>query len=160
LQDTNRTASADNVPLRLTSVAGKFAITDFFDNNTYSHDPRTQFMNWSLMNNGAWDYHADTRGYTIGFMREFDIRQWSFRAPAVMEPTVANGPVLDTRVGRNHGSVAEVERRFQRQGHPGAVRLLAYRNDARSGEYAAALAAEGVPDITAARRHAEIWLWN
>jgi high affinity Mn2+ porin len=49
---------------RLSLVTGKFAMTDFFDNNSYSHDPRSQFMNWSLMYNGAWDYPADTRGYT------------------------------------------------------------------------------------------------
>jgi len=51
---------------RFTLITGKFAITDFFDNNQYSHDPRRQFMNWSLMSNGAWDYPADTRGYTVG----------------------------------------------------------------------------------------------
>jgi high affinity Mn2+ porin len=53
----------------LSITAGKFAITDFFDNNTYSHDPRTQFMNWALMSNGAWDYPADTRGYTSAVCR-------------------------------------------------------------------------------------------
>src|ERR1039457_6405302 len=55
---------------RFTMITGKFAITAFFDNNTYSHDPRRQFMNWSLMSNGAWDYPADTRGYTIGTVQE------------------------------------------------------------------------------------------
>ena len=54
---------------RFTLITGKFAITDFFDNNTYSHDPRTQFMNWALMSNGAWDYPADTRGYTSAVCR-------------------------------------------------------------------------------------------
>lgn len=69
---------------RFTMITGKFALTDFFDNNAYSHDPRRQFMNWSLMSNGAWDYPADTRGYTIGSMQELTMRSWSLRAATVM----------------------------------------------------------------------------
>jgi high affinity Mn2+ porin len=140
----------DGSAAEATSIAGKFAVTDFFDNNRYSHDPRTQFMNWSLMNNGAWDYPADTRGYTIGAMQEVGVRQWWLRAAIVMEPTVANGSRLDTRLGRNRGSVVELERRFGAR--RGAVRVLGYRNSADSGTYAAALAAGGTPDITAVRR--------
>ena len=58
---------AGKVPTSYINIsAGKFAISDFFDDNKFSHDPRTQFLNWSLMSNGAWDYPANTRGYTIG----------------------------------------------------------------------------------------------
>ena len=94
---------------RLSVVAGKFAITDFFDNNSYSHDPRSQFMNWALMSNGAWDYPADTRGYTIGAVGELKMPGWALRTAGVLEPTTANGPTLDTRVGRNRGVVIEYE---------------------------------------------------
>ena len=55
----------------LMAVAGKFSIADFFDNNSYSHDPRSQFLNWGLMSNGAWDYPANVRGYTWGAMLEY-----------------------------------------------------------------------------------------
>ena len=64
---------------RFTTITGKFAVTDYFDSNTYSHDPRKQFMNWSLMYNGAWDYSADTRGYTMGSMEELTMKNWSLR---------------------------------------------------------------------------------
>ena len=61
---------------RYTITAGRFTLTDFFDNNRYSHDPRTQFMGWGVMFNGAWDYPADVRGYTWGWMHELHLRNW------------------------------------------------------------------------------------
>src|SRR5262249_3050747 len=62
---------------RLTVILGRFTVTDFFDNNRYSHEPRTQFTPWGVMYNGAWDYPADTRGYTWGLVTEFHTRTWS-----------------------------------------------------------------------------------
>ena len=111
---------AGRVPVRrLTTVTGKFAVTDYFDNNTYSHDPRTQFMNWSLMYNGAWDYPADTRGYTMGTMEELTMHKWSLRLAHVLEPTVAKR--ADFRF-----SGRQEPRRCRRMGAPlhaeGAVR--------------------------------------
>jgi high affinity Mn2+ porin len=63
---------------RYTVTVGRFTLTDFFDNNRYSHDPRSQFMGWSVMYNGAWDYPADVRGYTWGWVHEAHTRNWSF----------------------------------------------------------------------------------
>ena len=104
--------AAERPVRRFTSITGRFALTDFFDNNAYSHDPRGQFMNWSLMSNGAWDYPADVRGYTVGAVEELTMRHWALRAAAAMEPSVANGPDLDTRVAKNRGAVVEWEQRY------------------------------------------------
>jgi high affinity Mn2+ porin len=134
---------------RISWIAGKFAMSDFFDNNSYSHDPRTQFMNWSLMYNGAWDYPADTRGYTIGTALELAMVRWSLRMAAVMEPTVANGPELDAGVTRNRGTAMEWERRTGSQRRPGAVRVLAFYNRAQAGAYRRATTVE---DLTQSRR--------
>ena len=107
-------------------ITGKFAITDYFDNNSYSHDPRRQFMNWPLMSNGAWDYPADTRGYTIGTMQELTMRGWSLRSATVMEPTEANGPTFDTRVAKNRGAEGHLTRRpFWRHGEADRLAALA-----------------------------------
>ena len=76
---------------RLTVAAGKVAATDWFDNNAYSHDPRSQFMNWCLMYNGAWDYPADVRGYTYGVVVELNQKDWALRYGIFAEPEVANG---------------------------------------------------------------------
>ena len=78
--------------------AGRFSLTDFFDNNAYTHDPRTQFMAWGVMYNGAWDYPADTRGYTWGWVHEFHTRNWSLRYGSAAEPKVANGGHFDRRL--------------------------------------------------------------
>jgi high affinity Mn2+ porin len=137
---------------RFTLITGKFAITDFFDNNAYSHDPRRQFMNWSLMSNGAWDYPADTRGYTIGIMQELVTRRWSLRAASVMEPAEANGPVFDTRIGKNRGVAVEWEQRYGPRRHPGALRILAFLNRERAGTFRDSILAGGSTDVAATRR--------
>lgn len=137
---------------RFTMVTGKFAITDFFDNNTYSHDPRRQFMNWALMSNGAWDYPADTRGYTMGTIQELVMRNWSLRTAAVLEPTEANGGTLDTRFVRNRGTAVEWEQRYQPFGHHGALRVLGFENRERAGAFRDAMLADGTTDLASTRR--------
>lgn len=142
-----------SVPVcRFTMITGKFAITDYFDNNSYSHDPRHQFMNWSLMSNGAWDYPADTRGYTIGTVQELTMRNWSLRTATVMEPTEANGPTFDTRVAKNRGAAVEWESRFKPIGHSGVLRVLGFENQERAGTFRDAMLPNGTTDLAATRR--------
>jgi high affinity Mn2+ porin len=142
---------------RYSVTVGRFTLTDFFDNNRYSHDPRTQFMGWAVMFNGAWDYPADTRGYTWGWMHELHTRNWSFRYASVAEPRVANGLRFDRRILVNRGDTFEEERRYTLRDHPGALRLLEYANHANAGTYADAIQlSRGTakpPDITATRRN-------
>ena len=141
---------------RYTLIVGRFSAEDFFDNNSYSHDPRTQFMSWSTMYSGAFDYPADTRGYTWGWVHEFHLKNWSFRYGGLGEPKVANGPRFDRRVLRNRGDVFEVERRYAPGKHQGVVRLLGFALHTDSGTYAEAIKlAENtntIPDITLTRR--------
>jgi len=145
---------AGRMPVRrFTTVTGKFAVTDYFDNNTYSHDPRRQFMNWSLMCNGAWDYPADTRGYTIGTFEELAMKTWSLRFATVMEPTEANGPTFDTRIARNHANVVEWEQRYAPRGRSGALRLLAFANRAVAGTFREAILPDGTTDLGSTRRN-------
>jgi len=124
---------------RYTITAGRFTLTDFFDNNRYSHDPRTQFMGWAVMYNGAWDYPADVRGYTWGWVHELHLRNWSFRYASAAMPRVANGLRLDHRLFRNRGDVFEGEYRYAVSKHTGAIRVLHYLNHANAGNYAEAI---------------------
>ena len=141
---------------RYTTAVGRFTLTDFFDNNRYSHDPRTQFMGWAIMYNGAWDYPADTRGYTWGWYNELHTRNWSLRYAAALEPKVANGEHFDRRVLRDRGDIFEGERRYTIGKHPGAVRALGFLLHTNSGSYQESLqlaAATGTqPDVTATRQ--------
>jgi len=124
---------------RYSVTAGRFTLTDFFDNNRYSHDPRMQYMGWSAMYNGAWDYPADTRGYTWGWVHEFHTRTWSFRYGSAAVSRTANGLRFDRRLFRDRGDVFEGERRYKLFGHDGDVRVLGYTNRFDGGSYAAAL---------------------
>ena len=136
--DDNQLAG-DRPLVRYTITAGRFSLTDFFDNNSYTHDPRTQVMAWAVMYNGAWDYPADTRGYTWGWVHELHTRNWSFRYANAAEPTVANGGRFDRRLLVDLGTVFEGERRYTLGKHPGIVRLLQYFNHTHSGSYADAI---------------------
>jgi len=141
---------------RYSVTAGRFTLTDFFDNNRYSHDPRTQFLSWATMYNGAWDYGADARGYTWGLVHEFHTPHWSVRYGSVLMPRTANGPRFDRRIFRDNAQQLEGEVDIAPGGHPGAIRLLHYENRARAGNYAEAIhlaqATGTTPDITAVRR--------
>jgi high affinity Mn2+ porin len=139
---------------RLTFVAGKFGLADFFDGNAYARDPRSQFMNWTLMAAGAWDYPADTRGYTWGLATEYREPGWAVRGAVVAEPKEANGLDFDRRVGRANGSVIEGERALSLlDGRKGTARLLIYLNQARMGNYDRALGRPGAPEIIATRQY-------
>jgi high affinity Mn2+ porin len=141
---------------RYTISAGRFSLTDFFDNNSYTHDPRTQYTAWGVMYNGGWDYPADTRGYTWGMVHEFHTRNYSFRYGSAAEPKKANGPRFDRRLLRDRGDVFEAERRYSLGKNPGAIRLLGYLNHSDSGSYVEALRLATqtgtTPDVTATHR--------
>ncbi len=149
--DENQLAGVRPVD-RYSIYAGRFTITDFFDDNDYTHDPRTQFMAWGVMYNGAWDYPADTRGYTWGIVQEVHTRKWAFRYGIVAEPKIANGQQFDLRLFRDHGQVWEGERRYSWRKRDGAIRALAYDNREQGGNYQEALnlakATGTTPDIS------------
>jgi high affinity Mn2+ porin len=141
---------------RYSITVGRFTVTDFFDNNQYSHDPRTQFMGWAVMYNGAWDYPADTRGYTWGWVHEFHTRNWSARYSSAAMPRVANGEQFDRQLFRDRSDMFEGELRDNFRQHQGAVRLLSYFNHFDGGTYSEAIRRAGQtgtrPDITADRK--------
>ncbi len=120
---------------RITITAGKFALSDFFDANSYSHDPRTQFLNWSLMSNGAWDYPANTRGYTLGIMAEWINPGWTLRVSGVQVPEKANGPYLNKKIGAVNGAALEFEKSVILGNRKGTIRLLGFRNMVNAPSY-------------------------
>jgi high affinity Mn2+ porin len=115
---------------------GKLCLGDEFDNNEYSNSPRTQFMNWSLMNNGAWDYAANTRGYTGTFITELQVGKMNYKVGAALLPLVANGPELNTDLSEAISINAEVSRTVSLiKKRPGNIRLLGYYNRTNLGNY-------------------------
>ena len=121
-------------------AAGKFGMADFFDNNAFSHDPRMQFMNWALMDNGAWDYPANTRGYTIGTYAELGQPDWTLRFALTMVVTQANSSVWDAKIAKANTQTIEFEKRYAIDGQKGTLRILAFRNNGKFGNYDLAIA--------------------
>jgi hypothetical protein len=135
-------ALATKVPVRRFEISiGKMALPDSFDSNSVGSDSHLQFTNWTIDNNGAWDYAADTRGYTVGGILEYDDRVWSARYAIAAMPTVANGISLDWAFSRANGQNWEFELRkglfapLLNSKREGAVRVLSYVNHAHMGDY-------------------------
>jgi high affinity Mn2+ porin len=120
---------------------GKFDLADFFDLNPYGSDSHLQFLNWTIDNNGAYDYAANTRGYTDGAILEYDDHWWTARLAEVLMPKIANGDKLDADIARARASNLELEARGKRIAHrAGVVRLLSYLNQGDMGNYNEAIA--------------------
>jgi high affinity Mn2+ porin len=123
---------------RLEFKLGRMALPDDFDQNSYAGSPRTQFLNWSLWANTAWDYAANTRGYTDGFVIGYVSPSWSLKYGAYLMPILANQQTLESSFRRARGQNLQLTLSPWSTGT--VVRLLAYFNTARMGDYAAALA--------------------
>lgn len=145
------TRAKDNI----TITVGKFSAVDIFDTNTYAHDPRKDFLNWSVIDSGAFDYAADSWGYTNGVAVEWNSGAWTLRGGVFQMSNEPNEKVTGIHFDQ-FMAVSELERRHEWNGRPGKVRLLVFANRARMGSYAdatALAAASGsVPDLAAVRR--------
>jgi high affinity Mn2+ porin len=145
----------DELPRRRLEIRfGKFSMPDFLDQNSAGSDTHFQFTNWTLDNNGVWDYAADTRGYTVGFVADYEDRNWGLRFAEGLMPKVANGIDLVWRPWQVHAENWEFELRHGVvPKKAGVLRLLAYTNHANMGIYRDAIAQfqrglVPVPDIT------------
>jgi len=155
--ENQRTAFSlfDELPRRRLELRfGKFSMPDFFDLNSAGTDTHFQFVNWTIDNNGAWDYAADTRGYTVGLVADYEDRNWGFRFAEALMPKVANGIDLVWKPWQARAENFEYElRKGVLPGKRGVVRVLAYTNSANMGVYREQViqaAGRGVaPDITA-----------
>jgi high affinity Mn2+ porin len=160
--DTQKVAAAANqlgasqTANRLAITIGKFGVTDIFDNNKYAHDPRNDFMNWSIIDTGTFDYAADAWGFTYGAAVEWYQGDWTVRGGIFDEPIVPNSADLDTTLTQFQW-VGEIERRYELWGEPGKLAVTGFLTRARTGSFADAIALAAVTggpaDIAAVRRY-------
>jgi hypothetical protein len=122
---------------RLELKVGRLTLSDDFDKNRYADATRTQFMSSSLWQNTAWDYAANTRGYSDGFVLTYVSPQWSLKYALFRMPLSANAQTLET-LSRARGENLELT--LTPESLTSVVRLLAYRNTAHMGDYFEALA--------------------
>ncbi len=136
-QQSGPFAVAAEVPVRRIELrGGKMTLPDFFDINSIGSDSHLQFMNWTVVNNGAWDYAADTRGYTVGGLIEYDDRVWSLRYGVFAMPVAANSIDLDWAFSRAQAQNGEFELWHSLIGKRKSIeRVLFYANRAHMGTY-------------------------
>jgi len=141
---------------RIVLTAGNLSVLDVFDALDYSRDARTQFMNWTSLTYGAWDYPADARGYTWGAAIEYITPGWQARAGRFLVPVESNGLRLDRRIAQRYGDVVEFELPYKLAGLPGIARALWFHNRVQAGAFSDAIALgaamAATPDLTLVRR--------
>ena len=141
---------------RLVITIGKFSVSDVFDTNKYAQNPRTDFMNWALIDAGTFDYAADAWGYTYGAATEWYQGSWTLRGGLFDLSIVPNSTELDPTFAQFQW-IGEIERRYDLWGHPGKIAVTGVLSRGRMGSYedAIALAAiDGGPaDIAAVREY-------
>lgn len=140
---------------RLVLTLGKFAVTDVFDANAYSHDARSQFMTWASLAQGPYDFVADSQGYTWGASLEYIHDDWALRVGRFVAAQESNGQSLNFAIGRYHGDQIEVEHAHRLGGRPGVIRALFWNNREFMGRFADAIDFArrngGVPDVANVR---------
>lgn len=125
---------------RVTFTLGRVEVGDQFDANSYAHDGRAQFMNWALVDAGAFDYAANALGGIEGATVELNQKTWALRYGLFDVPSISNGLPVDENFGKAWQQVLELEERYTLFGHPGKARLLGWLESAHMGDYAEAVA--------------------
>jgi len=147
---------------RIELRAGKMSLADYFDANSVGSDSHLQFLNWTAVNNGAYDYAADTRGYTVAAMAEYQDHAWGVRFAEALMPKVANGPKLDYNLLRARSENIELEFRPEPwKEKKTIIRVLSFINHADMGSYREAVQAflagtDPQPDIEAHRNQGRV----
>jgi len=144
--------TADN----LVVTAGKISVTDIFDTNADAHDPRRDFLNWAVIDSGAFDYAADAWGYSYGIVMEWTQNWWTLRTGLFDLSRVPNTTALETDFSQFE-FVGEAEARHTFFGHTGKIKLLGYVNRGRMGSYSDAVviakATGTIPDVASVRAY-------
>src|ERR1035437_2443169 len=138
-------------------LLGKYSLADMFDNNVYSEGPRTQFMNWAILNIAAWDYASNVRGYDYAFTTITHLSDVTYKASLSLLPPVPNDAELNMDIRKEVAINLEFDKAYKMANKEGHIRLLAYYNYGHFGSYIQAIKMKestgGIPDITTTRQN-------
>jgi len=141
---------------RLVFTAGKFGVGDVFDTNKYAHDPRADFLNWSIIGAGTFDYAAEAWGYSLGAAAEWYQGAWTLRGGVFDMSIVPNSTDLDPQFGQFQW-VGEIEHRHELWGQPGKIAVTGFLSRGRMGGYQDAIQLAqltgGAADTAAVRQY-------
>ena len=159
-QSSNANSLAGNSPTEYFDIIiGKVSVPDYFDDNKFSHDPRTQFMSWGLMSNGAWDVPSNVYGYCPSIVMDKVNEKYELHYAFSLIPIQINGPVIDWHVAKANSQTLEYARKYKFKSQPGAFRLMSFFTTTHMGNYQEALQAmalqgnDNPPDIALNREY-------
>ena len=113
-------------------TVGKFSVPDIFDNNQYAHDSKNDFLNWTALDAGSYDYAADAWAFTVGAAAEWYHDAWALRFGIFDLSNIPNSPDLEPAFHEFQYD-AEAEKGFQIAGRAGKLRLTAFDSRGRMG---------------------------
>jgi high affinity Mn2+ porin len=147
---------------RVVLTVGRFAVVDIFDTNKYANNPKVDFLNWTLINAGTFDYAGDGWGYTYGAAAEWYQGRWTLRAGVFDLSATPAGGVSPTSDGldstfQQFQMVGEIEERHELWGQPGKIKITGFLSRGNAGQFSDAVAlaqVTGLPaDINAVRSY-------
>jgi high affinity Mn2+ porin len=124
----------------LSLTVGKISVADYFDDNRFSHDPRTQFMSWALMDCGAWDYPANTKGYSPSVVFEYVNPKHEIRYAFSLVPEEANGNDMNWNFTEANSNTLEYTYKYKLNNRRGSLRILGFYTTANMGSYEESIA--------------------
>src|SRR5258708_957324 len=125
---------------RITVVAGRLAVTDYFNANAYANDPRTNFLNWNVYGAGAYDWTMDQISWTYGALAELNQSDWALRVGYFLLPIVSSNNVFDLHIPARGEYTIELERRYCLVSRPGPLPVFGRVNHRTLGRCADPLA--------------------
>lgn len=156
MQDSPNQLAGQRDISRITIIAGRLSVGDYFNGNAYANDPRTNFLNWNTYGAGAFDWSMDQITWTWGALAELNQKDWAFRVGYFLLPIVSSNNAFDTHIPGRGQYTAELEWRYALGPQPGKLRLFGWVNHGTMGGYADALAlpvtTPNYPDITLTRQ--------
>jgi len=117
---------------RVVLTVGKFSVVDIFDTNQFAHDARMDFLNWSIIDAGTFDYAADAWGYTAGAALEWYLHDWTLRGGVFDLSDVPNSARLDPGF-HEYQTDLEIEHRHEIASRSGRVLLTVFQSRGRMG---------------------------
>jgi high affinity Mn2+ porin len=141
---------------RVVVTLGKFSVVDIFDSDQFAHDARADFLNWTVIDTGTFDYAADAWGYTAGAAIEWYAHDWTLRGGLFDLSDVPNSVHLEPGF-HEFQTDFELEHRHIWNERPGRFLVTLFESRGRMGlldeAVALARATDEPVDIAAVRRY-------
>jgi high affinity Mn2+ porin len=111
-------------------------------------------MSWALMSNGAWDFPANTRGYSPSFVLELVTPKHELRYGFSLVPTTANGMNMNWNINKAGSHTLEYTQHYKIAEKNGSLRFVSFFTIANMGNYNQSITLNpSAPDVSSVREN-------